>query len=471
MDKISLLEYLQCRHLPMEQHEGAIHLHSVLCEGMPDFYAQLLADPVAHISHKREILVNLLCNPAARDIARQRIVDILYALPVSEALEIVAVIRERRINRSRARDLMLAFLIGHEQFPLMAATRKQRITHLLKHALGEQTWSSVKRFLANSTPEGETFLQRELLRYAWGGDTARAREVLCFLAGVPFKPTDPALAKRVAAREDLDQGEGLPLATLLGLRGIYHKSVPVGKIRHLAAVPQVAQDGQPVDGPLTALYKTIFLDIATTPATMESTYTHGDSDHNLTELVSRTVASLPVIEGRLAIVLDLSASMLSSGERLYHPASLALALTRLLQDRVRDVALYQVGGVAAGRDGLSMPQGATDIASVLLTATREQPQVILVISDGYENVRQGDVEQVVQGLRRLGMATPIYQVVPLFTAAEKLSRRRLGAALPVIPLAHEDGVRELLAYTLLAAAGNVVSRQEIEQLQNMLFVR
>jgi hypothetical protein len=454
----------------MEQHEGAIYLHSVLCEGMPDFYAQLLADPVAHISHKREIMVNLLGNPAARDVARQRILDMLYALPVSEALEVVAVIRERRINRSRARDLMLAFLIGHEQFPQMAATRKQRITHLLKHALGEQTWSAAKRFLANSTPEGESFLQRELLRYAWHGDTARAREVLCFLAGVPFKPTDPALAKRVAAREDLERGEGLPLATLLGLRGIYHKKVSVSKVRHLAAVPQVAQDGQPADGPLTALYKTVFEQIAATEVA-QSTRTMAGSEHDLAELVTQAVAAIPVIEGRLAIVLDLSASMISSGERLYHPASLALALTRLLQDRVRDVTLHQVGGTAAGQDGLAMPQGTTDIASVLLTAAQQEPQVILVISDGYENVRQGDVEQVAQGLRRLGMTMPIYQVVPLFTAAERLSRRHLGAALPVIPLAHEDGVRELLAYTLLAAAGDIVSRQEIEQLQHMLLVR
>src|SRR5579862_3352739 len=195
MDKNTLLEYLLCRRAPINEHEGAIHLHTVLCEGMPDFYVHLLADPVTHVSHKREILVNLLWNPAAHDIARQRILDILYALPVAEALDIVAVIREQRINRSRARDLMLAFLIGHEQFPLMAATRKQRITHLLKHALGEHTWSSARRFLATSTPEGEAFLQRELLRYAWNGDVTRAREVLCFLAGVPFKPTDPALAK------------------------------------------------------------------------------------------------------------------------------------------------------------------------------------------------------------------------------------------------------------------------------------
>src|SRR5262249_8297110 len=148
--------------------------HRALCEAAPDIYLHFLADTLSHFSHKREVLVNLL----EEQIERQRLLEILRRLPADEVLEVLGVIRDRRINRSSARELVLEGLLGHEHLPALAAVRRQRVAHLLRHVLGERTWSSIKRFLAHETPEGELFLQRELLRYAWQGDQARLREVL-----------------------------------------------------------------------------------------------------------------------------------------------------------------------------------------------------------------------------------------------------------------------------------------------------
>src|SRR5579875_3322467 len=107
MNKNLLVEYLNCRRLPLEKHEGATQLHSAICELVPDFYLCLLLEPATDISHKREILLNFLFHPALRKFGRHTILTQLNALPTSEALNIVEVIRERRINRSRARDLAL----------------------------------------------------------------------------------------------------------------------------------------------------------------------------------------------------------------------------------------------------------------------------------------------------------------------------------------------------------------------------
>jgi hypothetical protein len=357
MDKYLLVEYLNCRRLPIAQCEGAAHLHSAICEVAPDFYLSLLADPVTEASHKREILLNFLSHPAARECSRQRILTQLYALPVSEALQVIEVIRDQRINRSRARELVLAFLLGHEQFPMLAATKKQRVIRLLKHAMGERTWSSTRRFLAETGEDGEIFLQRELLHYAWNGDAARVREVLSFLSGIEFSPHESILAKSLAARQNLEQGEGLPKETLLGLRGVYHKKIPVKKIHYLSAVDSTSIR---TDGPLTVLYKETFFEQAksgtpvatTTPPVPESVRREGPfavlyqafahlfqpetdepspghkgagsdaqahtlliAEQNLSDRLARAIESVPLIQGRLAIVLDLSASMVSSGER------------------------------------------------------------------------------------------------------------------------------------------------------------
>ncbi|WP_052891246.1 VWA domain-containing protein [Thermogemmatispora carboxidivorans] len=457
MDKKLLVEYLNSRQIPLTGQEQMLTLHQRLCEAAPEFYLYLLADPFADLSHKREMLANLIRLPAAHTITRQRIVEQLRTLPAEEALLVADVIRQRRINNRRAREIGLQLLIGHEQFPQLAATRRQRVTLLLKHLLGERTWSSVRRFLAQPSEVGEKFLRRELLHYA--PDPEVARETLCFLAGVPFNPTDPTLAKRMAAREQLEQGEGLPRETLFGLRGIYHRDVPASRVRSLStSTARVARQ----DGPLTRLYR-------------EALLQELEGEEYCEELWRRTeqaVASLPLIEARLAVVLDLSASMASSGERAFHPVALALALVRLLQQRVTSLTLYQVGGSApASEELLPQPRGMTDLASALLEAARRQPQAILLITDGYENMRQGDAALVLQGLRLLGLTMPVYQIVPVYTSAEQLAQRRLGDDFVLLPVQHEQGVREVLTRLFLDYAAEFISPVEAEQVQQLLLTR
>jgi len=494
MKKHVLIEYLDCRRLPLAKHEGAVSLHDALYEAAPQFYLHLLADPATHVSHKREMLVHMLAPSAASTIERQRILDMLRIIPVLEALHILTVVRDLRINRSRARELVLSFLIGHEQFPGLAAIKRQRLGHLLKHVLGERTWSAVKRALASTTPEGEIFLQREVLRYAWNGgnaESARAREVLCFLTGVPFSPDHPDLVKSLAARQNLENGEGLPGETLLGLRGIFHQKVPLRKVRQLSApIPTTVRP----DGPVAALYKEAFTSQSQTVTSEEESQNGPFAELrkafasrlvqpaaeaempavrlDISTTLAEAVAPLPLIDGAVAVVLDLSASMASSGERLYHPAALALALTRLLQERVRKVSLYQLGGTTAlTEESLPVPQGAADIATAIIEAAKTDPQVVLVITDGYESIRQGDAAQIVRGISQTGRTLPVYQVVPQFTAAENLAQRQLGENIPVFPIAHEDGVRELLVRILLTSEGENVSGKEMEQLQQLLTVR
>jgi hypothetical protein len=193
------------------------------------------------------------------------------------------------------------------------------------------------------------------------------------------------------------------------------------------------------------------------------------------ELWRRTeqaVASLPLVEGRLAVVVDLSASMASSGERAFHPVALALALVRLLQQRVTSVTLYQVGGSClASEELLPKPTGLTDLATALLDAARMQPQAILLITDGYENSRQGDAALILQGLRLLGLTMPVYQLVPVFTDSEHLQQRHLGGDFILLPVRHEQGVREVLTRLFLDYASESISPVEAEQVQQLLLTR
>jgi hypothetical protein len=109
------------------------------------------------------------------------------------------------------------------------------------------------------------------------------------------------------------------------------------------------------------------------------------------------------------------------------------------------------------------------LATAILEAARAEPNAILVVSDGYENFRQGDVAQVVAGMRQLGLTTVIEQVTPVIAAAEDLSRRQLSATVPIVPVEHEAGVGELAARLLLASQADELEPQALPAVKRLLF--
>jgi hypothetical protein len=464
MDAQLLLDYLDARRSALTP--DALPIHHQLCDAAPTPYVALIADRASHLSHKREALATLLTRSAARGVPVAALRSALGELPADEQLQALDVVAARRLNSARVRALLRGVLIEDGLLAELAPTHRRRLVRLLTHLLGERTWYAIERHLARPTPEGEEALDRALLRGA--PDTARTREALCFLAGVPVEPHDPLLHKRMAAQANLEAGQGLPRETLFGLRGVYHRDVPASRIRALSAI-STANDRR--DGPLTALYKAALLE---------------GHEHELqTQLpahLQAAVGELPSVAAHVAIVLDLSASAAASGERADHPAALGLALARILSAVVARVTLDVVGGTRAGddlgrayggleADGLLSPEGVTDLARALLAVARAEPQVTLLITDGYENLRPGDAALVAEGLRRLGRAGAIYEVVPLYVESERLEQRRLGAPIQTVTVTQEGEARELLARILLHTHGPALSEGDATLAQDLAIVR
>ena len=57
----------------------------------------------------------------------------------------------------------------------------------------------------------------------------------------------------------------------------------------------------------------------------------------------------------------------------------------------------------------------------------------------------------------------------MYTAAENLSRRRLGENIPVVPVDHEAAVGELTARLLLAKLPEEVSPATLRSVEELLF--
>lgn len=284
MDKSLLLAYLDARRRPVSDDPKAGERHRALFAQAPGLYLDLLADRAAHISQRREVLRNLTSQPMTVRAGREAILERLAAQPVDEALSLLDALRWTHRNGRFARSLGLSFLLGHERFAELAATRRTRLVKLLRHLLDERTWSSVVRCVrtgavnaqarpkrprllpaaileqlrirvtrdARKVADPEAFLRRAVLRYA--GDPAAAREALRVLAGDDFAPADPWLATRMTARRDLERGASLPRDTLFGLRGTFHPRVPAARVRYLSTAA-AAQGPSLRGGPLTAVFR------------------------------------------------------------------------------------------------------------------------------------------------------------------------------------------------------------------------
>ena len=69
----------------------------------------------------------------------------------------------------------------------------------------------------------------------------------------------------------------------------------------------------------------------------------------------------------------------------------------------------------------------------------ERPEVIYVLSDGYENAPAGRFDEVVCELRGIGVDVPIYHLSPVF-AAESGGVRSLSPKLSTLPVARPDAL-------------------------------
>ena len=474
MRKKHLQDYLDKRRSVLSELDHPQELHEALQKNQR-LYLALLADQNAHISHRAAAFTTLVQN---HNIAADSILEKLKQCRGHEMLMILEVLTKYKMNGRRARQLGLKALFGHVELPGIAAKRRLRIRRLLKHLLGERTWTAVIRALVKVTGKhtkliDDSFLKQAVLRFA--DDQESAIEVLKFVAGFGFPPTasekskaakrwlvvpwlesetgsnlefnprHPELARSLKARFEFQSGQGLPRATLAGIRGTYFPDLPIREFRKISPRFTASLEA----GTLTTLLKKL---IAAQPL----------DDFQSTRLPF----ALSSVDVRVGIVLDMSGSMASSGSRLYHPAALAQSIVQVMNGYVSELSVVQVGGESCrdhgGLEQVVRPAGQADLAMAVLEAASQRPDVIFVVTDGYDNARQGDVDTMVQGLKSLDSQVTIYQVIPVFTMADDISTRQLGADIPAIPVCHESATGELLARAHLAGSSDELNEQEID---------
>jgi hypothetical protein len=324
-------------------------------------------------------------------------------LPSAKVLTVFLALRRCRANHKHTRRFVLCWLLNHPAAEDLAARRRRAFVDCLEHALGRD----VARACARLADEADTppYLRRNLLRYADEPERARAL-----------------------------------------LRGVYGRA-PMPAVRQ-------AWRAAPAAEPAVERFKTV---TATNRGDFCATLVHmyrGGATAALRQALERYVeqatAPLPGYDGPLALVLDASASTRGYGEREFACIAQSQALRLVLERCCAELRVYAVGG--AGE--LPRPEGATDLAAAVLDALDGLPDLVAVVSDGYENHAGGDLARVVASLGACGVRTPVVFCHSKFTAKDDLALRRPAPQLPELEFWHQDDFSEVLWSLFTLASGD-----------------
>jgi hypothetical protein len=409
MDTPTLLGHLQAGTGPLTLPRGGTlcwddaDLHRAAYTDDPEGYALLgLAPGVAPWQRARVLLQILAASHAGLDDATRATLAkaagvLTLALPPGHVVTVLLGLRRLRANHKHTTRTALRFVLEHPDADTLIAARRPALLDCFEHALGKATARGCARRIAEGDT-GSDYLRRRLLRFLTAPRAALPR-VQALYAPVPRQDGGPAAAP-------------------------HEPAITCDTVRERPQTVTPTNRG----------------DIA---ATLVHLYRGGPAEDlhaALAGYLGAAAAAFPRFEGTLALVLDASASMRGHGEREWAVLSQAAALRMVLSQVCARLEVVEVGGDERA------PRGATDLATGVLDALGAAPDLVAVVSDGYENLYPGDLARVVATLPRAGITTPVVFCHAMFTGADDLTLRRPAPALPQRGFWHQDDFAELLPW-------------------------
>lgn len=420
--------------------DRGVYAACLMLPGLTDFSRQLGAVQLLRSAQTADSLMTV-----AEEGALLR--GLLRALPPQRMLKMFGMLRRERVNNARTRRLILSTILGSESLEFWAVKYRRKLETALVHAWGRRTASIIRSVLGklsdDRTDKERQIVQRQLGRFV-AGNLERVEQCVRFILGDENGLTLRRLAAYRDAKRDLTHGRLLPFETLEGLRSRYHREKSSAEVLELtksqltsgqkiglqrkAQMAEVEVEFDPADYDAVRLYVYAF--------------EMGLSAEIRKELIRKaksTAERLPVRFEHAAILLDVSASMMGHDTQAQRPISVALALRDVLTETADRSTTVTSDGRPSSVAELIEPLGDTSLAAGLITLLKHEPDVVFVLTDGYENAPAGRFAEVIRAVRRLGIETPIHQFSPVF-AAESRGIRSLSEVVPGLPVSKPEAI-------------------------------
>lgn len=173
------------------------------------------------------------------------------------------------------------------------------------------------------------------------------------------------------------------------------------------------------------------------------------------------------IGGKTNVIIDFSRSMAGASDSLLRPVLTSLvASIHFNRNRV-----IPVGGSIAPFDEknfIIMPSGATTLWKALAEAAKDDPDNIIVFSDGFENSPKGAFDHLHKHLKKKYKYNLIH-FNPVMSATSKSgSVRKLTEDVAPMPLADPKFVETEIIFNRLLAAPDMVKKLLVNKYQQLL---
>lgn len=408
-------------------------LHEYIRGNYRRLYARTLAAGVNHFN-RAKIVVELLASSRGLSLEQRReegrlVAAALRSLPAPRAYRALLALRRRGVGGRRARAIVREFLAGRDlRFDAIKYRTKLRDLVLHNHVPlpGELGGFLFKgwRERRYQTPLFETF------RRAHYSDEA--------IYELPYTVAEGLAARRKIARATFLARITPRLTALERLR-----------LQGAAARDDVSLDVDLGRAPLTRL--ALYLLSLSPAARLER---EAELRAALAASARRALTAAPLALGRVAAVLDRSYSTSASRDKPRRPLAVALGADALLREASAE---YRAFWTAPTDDPLLItPRGQTDLATPLLDALSWGPELVVIVSDGFDNDPAGGAGEVCRVFRARidpGRRTSIVHINPVFDAPE-LGPRRLQtegpAPVPTLGLRDAEDLPTVLAFARFA---------------------
>lgn len=167
--------------------------------------------------------------------------------------------------------------------------------------------------------------------------------------------------------------------------------------------------------------------------------------------------------GKVACVVDRSYSSSGSNEKRKRPLAVALAAVAFLRASSESLSVHW--STPVDDEILVTARGTTDLATPVLAALREAPDLLIVVSDGFENDPPGVAGRLLEAGQRLHPDAFVLHVNPVFDV-ESYAPKSLSPRVPTVGIREAEDLPTLVAFAKLA-----LGRSTLEELEQHLETR
>jgi hypothetical protein len=421
-------------------------LHDYILGNYRQLYTLTLAAGINHFN-QAQIVLKLLANSqnistTQRELENKLITATLHKLPPQRAWGLLLQLRKRGINNRRARSIAQAYINSRgDKLPFQAVKYRAKLRAIVGH-FHLKLEPELSDFLFGRWQKSFINPLFEKFRQAFYSASAIYELPFTVAEGLAVKHQIPRKIFLEKIQGQMTAGEKLRLQSSAEQAGTTLEIEPQRLSLTKLALYILSLDLS--QRQTQKLELADWLDLSTIAALQQ----------------------IPLQLGKVAAVLDRSYSSSGSREKRRRPLGIALAVNALLQKVATEYQAFWT--VSLADPIMATPRGQTNLASPLLAALAWQPEMIVVISDGWENDPPGAVSELLRVYYQKidpQRQISIVHCNPVFNAND-YELRQISPLVPTIGIREAEDLPTVLAFMRFADG-----RSSLRELEKYLLTR